>query len=285
MNLSLVVGGTPRNLNFVFYVVNVGKIFAMGSDPVAGSTPLLNGAVLRQQTPAGGFSNASMKGGTVIYLTGISVCGSASGSAPNVFVGLLNSDGNGAVNLTFDQNCGGSATSGTGQVGTYNVANNGRASILAGGAPAVAYLVSPNTAFFMGSDSSVLFGFGEPQVATSFTNSQVKGAYAGLASSPATFGVTTFSGEFSADGSSPTGNMTGAEDIVASGGSRSGVTFNSTYSLGSSPANGRGTMTVASGSGGNAIVYLVSSSKFVAVSLDDPNPAIMVFEQAMTPSN
>lgn len=285
MNLSLVVGGTPRNLNFVFYVVNAGKFFAMGSDPVAGSTPLLNGAVLRQQTPSGGFSNASMKGGTVIYLTGLSVCGSASGSAPNVFVGLLNSDGNGAVNLTFDQNCGGSATSGTGQVGTYNVANNGRASILAGGAPAVAYLVSPNTAFLMGSDSSVLFGFGEPQVAASFTNSQLRGAYTGLASSPATFGVTTFSGEFSADGSIPTGNMTGTEDIVASDGSRSGVTFNSTYSLGSSPANGRGTMTVASGSGGNAIVYLVSSSKFVVVSLDDPNPAVMIFAQAMTPPN
>jgi len=285
MNLSLVAGGTPRNLNFAFYVVNAGKLFAMVSDSVAGSTPLLNGAVLRQQTPSGGFSNASMKDGTVIYLTGLSVCGTASGSSPNVFVGLLNSDGNGAVNLTFDQNCGGSATSAVNQVGTYNVASNGRASILAGGAPAVAYLVSPNTAFFMGSDSSVLFGLGEPQVVTSFTNSQVKGAYAGLASSPATFGVTTFSGEFSADGSSPTGNMTGVEDTVASNGPKSGVTFKSTYSLSSSGANGRGTMKVASGPGGNAIVYLVSPSKFVAVSLDDPNPAIMIFAQAMTSPN
>src|SRR5947199_295138 len=178
MNLSVVVGGTPRNLNFVFYVVNAGKLFAMGSDPVAGSTPLLNGAVLRQQTPSGGFSNASMKDG---------------------------------------------------------------------GPPDVAYLVIPNTAFIMGSDSSVLFGLGEPHVVTSFTNSQVKGAYAGLASSPATFGVTTFSGEFSADGSSPTGNMTGVEDIVASNGPKSGVAFKSTYSLSSSVANGRGTMQVASG--------------------------------------
>src|SRR5207244_936407 len=168
--------------------------------------------------------------------------------------------------------------------GTYNVASNGRASILAGGAPAVAYLVSPNTAFFMGSDSSVLFGLGEPQVVTSLTNSQVKGAYAGLASSPATFGVTTFSGEFSADGSSPTGNMTGTEDIVASDGSKSGVTFKSTYSL-SSSTNGRGTMKIASGPGGNAIVYLVSPSKFVAVSTDDRNPAIMIFAQAMTSPN
>src|SRR5204862_208612 len=43
MNLSLVAGGTPRNLNFAFYVVNAGKLFAMVSDSVAGSTPLLNG--------------------------------------------------------------------------------------------------------------------------------------------------------------------------------------------------------------------------------------------------
>ena len=285
MNFSLVVGGTPRNLNFVFYIVNAGKLFAMESDTVAGSAPLLNGAVLRQQTPAGGFSNASLNGGTVISLTGLSVCASGSGSAPNVFLGLLDWDGHGAVNLTFDQNCGGLASSGTNEVGTYNVANNGRAAVLAGGALGVAYLISPNTAFFMGSDCSVLFGFGEPQVAPSFTNSQLKGAYAGLAASPATFGVTAFSGEFSADGSSPTGNMTGIEDTVAPDGSRSGVAFKSTYSLGSSSANGRGTLTVSSGSGGNAIVYLISSSKFVAVSLDDPNPAIMLFEQTMTPLN
>jgi len=37
----------------------------------------------------------------------------------------------------------------------------------------------------------------------------------GYATNPATFAVTVFSGEFSADGATPTGNMTGTEDIGA----------------------------------------------------------------------
>src|SRR5439155_303866 len=74
---------------------------------------------------------------------------------------------------------------------------------------AVAYLVSPNQAFLFSTDSSVVSGFGEPQAAMSFTNSALNGNYAGVAATPASFGVQVFSGEFAADGASPTGNMTG----------------------------------------------------------------------------
>jgi hypothetical protein len=38
-------------------------------------------------------------------------------------------------------------------------------------------------------------------------------------------------------------------------------------------------MTVSSGTGGNVVMYVISSSKFVALSQNDPNPAILVFEQ------
>src|SRR5205814_2799968 len=55
--------------------------------------------------------------------------------------------------------------------------------------------------------------FGEPQAAMSFTNSALNGNYAGVAATPASFGVQVFSGEFAADGASPTGNMTGTEEI------------------------------------------------------------------------
>jgi len=47
-------------MNFVFYVVNSGKLFVMESDPVTTATPLLNGVVVQQQIPAGGFTNASL---------------------------------------------------------------------------------------------------------------------------------------------------------------------------------------------------------------------------------
>jgi len=283
INLATSIGGTPRSLNFVFYVVNAGKLFAMEMDPVTSVTPLLNGVMLQQLSPAGGFSNASLNGGMVIYLTGRSICGGGTGVAPDVLVGLLTADGNGALSLSDDQNCGGSSSSGSDVIGTYSVASNGRTSITAGSAAAVAYLVSSDQAFIVEEGGSVFFGFGEPQAAGSFSNSALKGSYAGLATTPATFGVVMFSGEFAADGADPTGNLTGTEDIGAPSGPVSGVAFRAAYSVASSPTNGRGTMAVASGTGGNAVIYMISPSKFVAASLSDQNPAVVIFELSSPP--
>jgi hypothetical protein len=71
MNLSFTFGGGSASLNFVFYISKAGKLFVMERDTVTTSSPLLNGIVLRQQSPAGGFSNASLNGSMVIYLTGL----------------------------------------------------------------------------------------------------------------------------------------------------------------------------------------------------------------------
>ena len=283
INFAFSIGGSPFNLNFVFYVVNAGKLFAMESDPVSASTPLLNGVVLRQQTPAGGFSNALLNGGMVIYMTGFTFCGNGSGRASDALAGLLTFDGNGALDAAFDENCGGLSNSVSGLTGTYSVASNGRTSIaVANGA--VAYLVSANQVFLFATDSSIVSCFGEPQAAVSFTSSALNGNYAGVAATPASFGVQVFSSEFTANGASPTGNMTGTEDIGASSGPVSGAAFQAAYSVASSPTNGRGTMTVSSGTGGNAVIYMISASTFVAVSLNDPNPAVLLFELSPTSS-
>src|SRR5467141_2026555 len=280
MNLAFTFGGTPDSLNFVFYIVNSGKLFVMESDAVTTATPLLNGVVVQQQIPVGGFTNASLNGNMVIYLTGRSVCGGGTGSVPKAGAGLLTANGNGAFSLTYDENYCRAPNSFTNAPGTYGVASNGRASITVGGFSLVAYLVNLNEIFLFVSDPNVLFGFGEPQAAGSFTNGTLKGTYAGFATYPAAFGVVVFSGEFSADGATPTGNITGAEDIGVPGGPVSGATFKATYSVASSPTNGRGTMTVTSGTGGNAVIYMISASKFAAVSLNDPNPAVLIFEQS-----
>jgi hypothetical protein len=55
------------------------------------------------------------------------------------------------------------------------------------------------------------------------------------------------------------------------------VTVNATYSISSSPTNGRGT--IAENNGGRWIMYVVSTSKFVVVPLSDPNPGVLIFEQ------
>ena len=283
MQLAFTVGGTVENPNFVFYIVNSREIFAMQTDVVASSTPLLNGVMLQQQTPGGGFSKTALNGGGVIYMTGRSLCGGTV-PAPDVLVGLLTADGNGGLTLSFDENCGGSVISYSTLPGTYTVVSNGRTTMTVGSAAAVAYLVSSDQAFILNTDSSALFGFEEPQAAVgSFNNSAMTGTYASLANTPATFGVTVFSGEFTADGGSPAGNLNGTEDIGAPSGPSSGVAFNATYSVSSSPTNGRGTMAVTSGSGGSAVVYMVSPSKFVVLSTSDPNPAVWIFEQASAP--
>jgi hypothetical protein len=280
LNLPPIAGGIPQNLNFVFYVVNSGKLFAMESDAPSPATPLLNGALLQQQTPVGGFSNASLNGGMVMYLTGRvgSGCGNNSGAAPNVLAGLLSGNATGALTLTYDQNCGGAATSVTSVAGTSSVAGNGRTGINLGASYLVAYLVSPNQAFFVVPDSSVLFGFGDPQVAAPLTNAALSGPYTGLATTPMTLGVTIFSGEFTANGASPSGSISGSEDIGAPGGASSGVSVSSSYSVSSTPTNGRGTFTGSVG-GSSAVVYVVSPTKFVVVPASDPNPAVLIFEQ------
>jgi hypothetical protein len=279
MNLPPLAGGVPTNLNFVFYIVNAGRLFTMETDAVSPVTPLLNGTVLQQQTPTGGFSSATLNGGMVMYLTGRagSGCGGGTGPAPNVLAGLFTTNSVGGLNLTYDQNCGGAPTSATGLLGTYTLGSNGRAAIRVGTDYMVAYMVSSNHAFFIVPDSSVLFGFGEPQAAGSFTNGAVNGRYAGSTTTPATLGVAIFSGEFTADGASPTGNITGVEDIGAPSGASIGVTANATYTVSPTPTNGRGT--IAGSFGGNGIMYTVSASKFVVVSLSDSNPAVLVFEQ------
>jgi len=279
IQLTVLVGLLPRSFNFVFYIVNTGKLFAMETDPHAISAPLLNGVLLRQQTPAGGFSNASLNSSMVIYLTGRSACGSGTGPAPNVLAGLLTANSRGALTLTSDQNCGGTPNFSADQFGTYSVEANGHACIDVGTAGAAAFLVNSNQAFILSTDSSVLFGFGEPQAAGALTNSAVMGTYAGFTTRVATFSSGTFSGEFTADGVSPNGNITGIEDVSDTSGPNSGVAFNATYSVSPAPTNGRGTLSFTSPSGGSAILYVVSMSKFVAVPLSNPNPAVLIFEQ------
>jgi hypothetical protein len=278
IHLAAVVGLMPKTFNLVFYIVNAGKLFAMETDPYAMPTPLLSGVLLHQQMPAGGFSNALLNGSMVVSVAGGSAC-SGSTQATEVLAGLLTADGNGSISLTDDENCGGTSRSGSNQFGIYRVDADGHSCITVGPLAAAAYLVNSNEAFVLSTDSSVLFGFAEPQAAGSFANSAVAGNYVSFTSTIAPFAGHTFSGEFTADGTIPTGNITGTEDIVDANGPNTDVPFSATYSVSSSPTNGRGTISVASPSGDSVILYVVSPSKFVAISLSDPNPAILTFEQ------
>ena len=278
MRFAFTFGGVPDTMNFVFYVVNSGKLFVMESDSVTTSTPLLSGSVVQQQVPTGGFTNGSLNGNSVIYLTGHSQCGTLSG-IPKAVAGLLTTNGGGGLSLTYDENFCSAPNSVTGAAGSYSVASNGRTAMTIGGYSLVAYLVSANRMFLFVSDVNVLFGPGEPQAAEALTNTAVAGGYAGVATNPVSLKSNVFTGEFSGDGASPTGHFTGAEDISNSNGTVAGASFASTYSIASSPTNGRGTFTFTSPSGGNGIAYVISPTKFVVVPMSDPNPTVWIFEQ------
>ena len=281
MGISFTFGGVPDAMNFVFYVVNSGRLFVMESDAVSTSTPLLNGVVVQQQVPTGGFTNGSLNGNSVIYLTGHSQCGTLAG-VPKAVAGLLTTNGGGALSLTYDENFCSAPNSVTAAPGSYSVASNGRATITIGGYSLVAYLVSANRMFLSVSDSNVLFGPAEPQTASALTNTAVSGGYAGVATNPVSFKANVFTGEFSGDGASPTGHFTGTDDISNSNGTTSGSAVAGTYSISASPTNGRGTFTFTSPSSGNGIAYVISPTKFVVVPMSDPNPAVWVFEQGPT---
>src|SRR5437879_5670414 len=263
LNMPPVVGGTPINLDFVFYVVNAGKVFAMEMDALSPATPLLTGVVLQQQTPAiVGFTNASLNGGMVMYGSG----GPGGTGGPGPEGGLLTADGMlGTLQVDFNGVCWAEG----GGSGTYTVASNGRTAIRVGGGYAAAYLVSSNEAFFILPDSCVSSGFGEPQAPGTITNSTIAGNYAGWAAIPTNVRDAIFSGEFTADGASPTGNISGIEDIGSAVGPSLGVAANATYSISSPSVNGKGSWYVNGYLAG--IVYVISPSKFVVLLLWDPS--------------
>jgi hypothetical protein len=287
MNLPSVIGGSLLNLDFVFYMVNGGKLLAMDMDVVSPVAPLLVGTVLQQQTPTGGFTDASLNGPMVMYFT----CSLGGGG------GLINADGIGGLTLTLDLGCvwGGGATN---EPDTYAVAPNGRTDIRRRyGAYAAAYLVGTNQAFLITPDtstgSSAPSGFGEPQAAGPFSNSSVQGTYVGYTVSPTSLYQTIFSGVFSADGASPTGTLTGAEDISAASGARLGVATTAQYSLSS---EGRGIISGSFGAIGNfpdppgndfsGTIYVISPSKFFVISSGNMSgsgsfvyPVLLMFEQ------
>lgn len=265
MNIPPVVGGTPINLDFAFYVVNAGKLFAMEMDALSPATPLLTGVVLQQQTPAiVGFTNASLMGGMVMYGSGF-----GAGEA-----GLLTADGIGTLQVDFNGACFGEG----GGSGTYTVASNGRTDIRAGTGYAAAYLVNSNEAFFILPDSCVSFGFGEPQSPGTFTNSAIAGNYAGSTAIPTNVRDVIFSGEFTADGASPTGNISGIEDIGAPSGPSLAVPANATYSvsISSTFVNGKGWWYVNGTREGT--LYVISPSKFVVMSGDPASLSLLIFE-------
>src|SRR6266850_5312671 len=133
-----------------------------------------------------------------------------------------------------------------------------------------AFLITPDTS----TGTSAPSGFGEPQAAGPLSNSSVQGRYVGSTVSPNSPYQTIFSGVFTADGTSPTGTLTGTEDVSAPSGARLGVATTAQYS--SISSEGIGSISGNFGAIGNfpappgndfpGTICVISPSRFIVLS-------------------
>jgi hypothetical protein len=198
----------------IVYVVSSSELLILNSD-----SQINNGAFTgRALKQSGSFSNSSLTGNHVVYVSGGSTNGSTAASRTEADIVKVTS-GN---NFTFSgyQNDGGNISDPTKNSGsgTFSVASNGRVTLTVAGATnlPIFYLSSANTAFFLNSDTAASAGNMEPQVGSSFTNSSASGTYGVGSINPAVPGVNNEEGTVTFTPSST--SINGTTDKNNSGG-------------------------------------------------------------------
>jgi len=256
--------------NYSFYVVSASNLLMMETDSVAAGNPLVAGQVLQQSGNGNSFSNGSLVLTSVVETTA-----ECNGKSAQAMAGLLNSDGNGTVGLSADQNCGGALTQPSGsQTNDYSVASNGRAqvSIPVGNnttfAP-VLYLVASNEAFLIGTDSGVSFGFLQGQ-SGSFSDASLSGTYAGGSLAPVDPAVDNQAG-IALVGSSNTLTLT--TDTSDTQGLHYAQTSGIGYTVSSD-----GRVQLTENGSPVEVLYLISPSQYVGISTD-ANARVDAYQQ------
>jgi hypothetical protein len=276
LTFSVTVSGTPKTVNEVIYVVSPSEVLILSSDDQTGNVAFAGTALLQSGGP---FSNSSMKGTSVLYLSNPN--GSISShSGTNTNIGTAVTNGSGSVTVYIWQNDGGSIACGPGTApncsitANYSVASSGRVTITnAGNHPPLLYIVSANKAFMLGGSGGVETGMFEPQTSTS-----VSGTVAFGTTDPESpdggvnEGLVTFS----------SGNVSGTNDQNSSGsGPQASQTIPSTSfsvdstGLGEVPANCLSTSSC------EVIFYVISPSRAVIMdaSSGSQNPSIQIADK------
>lgn len=242
--------------NYSFYVVNGGELLAMEIDP-PGAAPLVSGSIL-QQTSGSDFNASS-----VFEVTGLNASGPTAESQVGLFEAI-----SGNFNLTSDQNSGGTLTSPLTGSGTYSIAN-GRVTLTGTGfqnSLPVLYMISPNQAFIIGTDSVVSFGFMTPQQ----SGFSLSGTYAGGSLPPADPVLVSNVVSIAIAGSN---NLNVTADIS----NKSGLTQNQ-ISEGTTSVDSQGRVVVTETGNTTEILYLVSGAEFFALTTD-ASARVDIFQQ------
>ncbi len=165
---SLNINGVGAS-NYAYYIIDSQHLNFIGTDALSGATPLMLTATVGQ--PNGwNFTDGQFHGTEVFQLTGVNQAHS------DIVAGLMTADGQGNLNVSFDENVNGVLTQGTAS-GSYDVSSNGKVttSNLGSGSP-ILYLTGQNVysgavaAFVMGTDATVKTGTAETRTGGPFSN-------------------------------------------------------------------------------------------------------------------
>lgn len=257
------VASTGRGLatigsnSYSFYVVNATELLVVEIDPFVpgGANPLVSGTILAQA------STGSFNGPSVFELTALS------SSGPESQVGQFNATV-GTFSLTSDHVASGALNSLAGS-GGYTIVN-GRVSLTGSGfqnSQPVLYMVNPNQAFIIGTDSAVSFGFMTAQSVAS----SLSGTYAGGSLAPADPAVSNVV-SIAIAGSN---NLSVTSDISSENGlSQSQVAKTTT------PPDSHGMVEVTQSGNPNPteILYLVSGGQYFSLTTD-ATARVDIFQQ------
>ncbi len=232
----------------------------------------LEGELVQQTVPNGGFSASSVSGNIALSQTSLN-----SSSQGEVTLGLLNGDGISSLTINLYQDKGGTWQTPQSMTCTYSMGTNGRMTLSGEnctGAP-LFYFVSSDTAFELGTDSSMGFGNIEAQTSGPFSFTTEAGSYYfgdGLVVSYASTASNTIGvGALSLTSS---GSANGISDYSGPGGQSEDSSFSS--SVGAVNSNG----TINFTAGGPIDGMVVSNVKFILVDNETGTyPILIILKQ------
>jgi hypothetical protein len=267
-------GGT---FQFAFYVVSASKLLFISTDTLSGSNPIFSGpAELQSGAP---YLSSSFNGPTTFSL------GGESDNIAQVIVGQIVFDGISQPLVEFDQNTGGTVSTGNVLSGAYDIEINGSGGLNlddSNGQTRVwlMYAIAPNHAYLMDASSSdVGMGELEPQSdEPPFAATDIVGTYLLGSDDSLDYQETLYSGVGSFDGQSA---LTGTEDIGSSSALSPDQSLKGSYSVSSSLNDGRGTLVLTSPGGATFALWVTSASEVLGIEIDssNPQPVVLHFEQ------
>ncbi len=267
---TAVFNDSNANTNYVVYMVSSNEVILLEAEPTLPATMTV-GLVAKQALSNSGGS--SLSGNTVLELTGVS------GTAADVAIArpvFTTANSTNTFTATTDENDGGSITQ-TGYSGSFAIdATTGHVTF-SGTAPlpVTMYMVTPDTAFVLGTESTVKFGTLEQQNVPAFGKDTITGSYLGASTLPALAAVTNEADLFTSDGNL---NITAGSTYTSGpSGDTSNTALTGTYTA--PDLNGR---TVISLTGGETYIgYVLSSNEFALISgaATDTQPKVIVMQK------